>query len=105
MNQHIGDLVVSGEIEQSGQVTGTTYVRPGGRIIAHGQLLGGLVIEKGGAAILHGQCARNVVNRGNLLLFGQIAGKLIGSPPLNSLERGQIMDRDLKLPQGVEDRA
>ncbi|MER0239762.1 hypothetical protein [Fulvimarina sp. MAC8] len=105
MTQHIGDLVVSGEIEQSGQVTGTTYVRSGGRIVAHGQLLGGLVIEKGGAAILHGQSARNVVNHGHLLLFGQIAGQLIGSSPLNSLERGQIMGRDLELPAGMHQTA
>ncbi|MEN3793171.1 hypothetical protein [Fulvimarina sp. MAC3] len=105
MTQHIGDLVVTGEFQQAGQVTGTTYVRAGGRLVAHGQLVGGLVVDKGGNAVLHGQSARNVVNHGDLLLFGQISGRLLGSPPLNTLERGQIIGRDLKLPARADKSA
>jgi hypothetical protein len=96
--QHKGDLTVEGDHETSGQVTGTTYVRSGGRLIVHGQLAGGLIIEQGGIAVVHGQVARNVINHGALTLYGQVAGKIIGNPPLNSVGPNQIVGTDLEVP-------
>lgn len=96
--QHKGDLIVDGEQETTGQVTGTTYVRAGGRLIANGQLAGGLIIELGGTAIVHGQVARNVINNGTPTLHGQVAGKVIGNSPTNSVGPNQIVGDDLEVP-------
>jgi hypothetical protein len=98
--QHVGDLIVQGTQEVSGQVTGTTYVKPGARLVARGQLAGGLIIDAGGHAIVHGQVARNVVNRGSLTLLGQVTGQVVGNPPLNiaSLTSEQIIGVDLEVP-------
>ncbi|MCG7600077.1 hypothetical protein MHM84_09775 [Halomonas sp. McH1-25] len=43
--QHKGDLIITDQQHTSGQVTGTTYVKAGGTLVAHGQLAGGLIIE------------------------------------------------------------
>ncbi|RQH09593.1 hypothetical protein [Paraburkholderia dinghuensis] len=96
--QHKGDLIVDGDHETSGQVTGTTYVRSGGRLIANGQLAGGLIIEPGGIAVVHGQVARNVINHGTLTLYGQVAGKVIGHSPVNRVGPNQIVGNDLEVP-------
>lgn len=96
--QHVGDLIVIDTQETSGQVTGTTYVRAGGYLIAHGQLSGGLVIEAGGHAIVHGQVSRNVLNNGALELLGQVSGKVIGNPPINQVKPVQIVGIDLEVP-------
>jgi len=96
--QHLGDLIVDGEHETTGQVTGTTYVRSGGRLIARAQLAGGLIIDAGGVAIVHGQVARNVVNHGTLTLYGQVVGRLIGDTPVNSIGPDQILGDDLEVP-------
>ncbi|WP_374621426.1 hypothetical protein [Pandoraea sp.] len=96
--QHKGDLIVDGDHETRGQVTGTTYVRSGGRLIVNGQLAGGLIIEQGGAAVVHGQVARNVINNGTLTLYGQVAGKVIGHPPVNAVGPNQIVGTDLEVP-------
>lgn len=95
--QHIGDLVVTGYFEQHGQVTGTTIVKGGGELVCHGQLAGGLIIEEGGRAIVRGQVARNVINRGELHLYGQIAGRLIGRVT-NKIHADQIVGTDLEVP-------
>lgn len=96
--QHIGDLNVEGEREIRGQVTGTTYVRTGGKLVTHAQHSGGLIIEQGGVAILHGQSSRNVVNHGTLELHGQVSGQVIGYPPVNALRSDQIGGVDLPVP-------
>lgn len=96
--QHKGDLIVDGRYERWGQVTGTTYVRRGGELIAHGQLAGGLVIEPGGHAIVHGQVSRNVVNHGHLTLYDQVSSRIIGSPPVNPLGPDQIVGTNLEVP-------
>lgn len=96
--QHKGDLIVTDHQKTSGQVTGTTYVRAGGFLVAHGQLAGGLIIEAGGHAIVHGQVARNIVNHGTLELLGQVAGKVIGYPPTNPVKPEQIVGNDLEVP-------
>jgi hypothetical protein len=96
--QHIGDLNVEGEREIRGQVTGTTYVRAGGKLVSHAQHSGGLIIEQGGIAILHGQSSRNIVNQGTLELYGQVSGRVIGHQPLNALGPGQIAGVDLQVP-------
>lgn len=96
--QHKGDLIVTDHQKTSGQVTGTTYVRAGGFLVAHGQLAGGLIIEAGGHAIVHGQVARNVVNHGTLELLGQVAGKVIGNLPINPVKPEQIIGKDLEVP-------
>ncbi len=100
MSQHKGDLVVHHDKEISGQVTGTTFVQSGATLVAHGQLAGGLIIETGGRAIVHGQVARNVVNHGQLTVYGQISGPVIGNPPTNaaSLTSDQIVGSDLEVP-------
>lgn len=96
--QHVGDLIVTETQETSGQVTGTTYVRAGGILIAHGQLSGGLIIEAGGHAIVHGQVSRNVLNHGTLELLGQVSGKVIGNQPINPVKPVQIVGSDLEVP-------
>ena len=96
--QHLGDLLVDGRRETRGQVTGTTYVRSGGRLIAHGQLAGGLIIEPGGSAIIHGQVSRNVRNEGQLELYGQVVGRILGNPPTNQLGPDQLVGNDLPVP-------
>lgn len=96
--QHIGDLIVEGEREIAGQVTGTTYVRAGGKLVSHAQHSGGLIIEQGGAAILYGQSSRNVVNEGSFELYGQVSGRVIGRQPVNALDPNQIVGIDLPVP-------
>lgn len=98
MGRHVGDLVVTGDIEISGQVTGTTHVRAGGRLLAHGQLAGGLIIDQGGEAVTRGQVARNVVNNGRLTLLGQVAGRVVGNLPINAMGPNQIVGTDLEVP-------
>ena len=98
MGQHVGDLVVTGDYESTDQVTGTTYVRPGGRLIARGQLAGGLIIDAGGEAIVHGQVSRNLINNGRLELRGQVSGRVIGNPPINAVGPDQIVGADLEVP-------
>lgn len=96
--QHIGDLSVEGDCEIRGQVTGTTYVRAGGKLVSHAQHSGGLIIEPGGVAILHGQSSRNVVNQGTFELHGQVSGRVIGNLPVNALRPHQIVGVDLPVP-------
>lgn len=96
--QHVGDLIVSDNQETKGPVTGTTYVRSGGSLVAHGQLAGGLIVEAGGHAVVHGQVARNVVNHGTLELHGQVVGQLMGHPPVNQLRPNQVIGNDLEVP-------
>jgi hypothetical protein len=96
--QHIGDLIVDGEHETTAQVTGTTYVRSGGRLVVNGQLSGGLIIEPGGSAVVNGQVSRNVINHGTLALNGQVSGRVIGNPPINSTRPEQIVGMDLEVP-------
>jgi len=98
MQQHKGDLIVTDHQQTTGQITGTTYVKSGGFLIARGQLAGGLVIEAGGNAVVHGQVARNVVNHGTLELLGQVAGKVIGNQPINPVKPEQIVGKDLEVP-------
>lgn len=96
--QHLGDLIVTEHQKTTGQITGTTYVRSGGFLIAHGQLAGGLIIDEGGHAVVHGQVSRNVVNHGTLELLGQVSGKVIGNPPINQVKPVQIIGTDLEVP-------
>lgn len=96
--QHVGDLIVTDTQEITGQVTGTTYVRAGGVLIARGQLSGGLIIEADGHAIVHGQVFRNVLNHGKLELLGQVSGMVIGNPPINPVKPVQIIGTDLEVP-------
>jgi len=98
LTQHQGDLVVTAEYVSTGQVTGTTYVRTGGKLMAHGQLAGGLIIDEGGEAIVHGQVSRNVINHGRLTLLGQVSGRILGHPPLNVTGPNQIVGTDLEVP-------
>ena len=96
--QHIGDLIITGHQKTTGQMTGTTYVRSGGFLIAHGQLAGGLIVDEGGHAIVHGQVSRNVVNHGTLELLGHVSGKVIGNLPVNQIKPAQIVGTDLEVP-------
>ena len=96
--QHRGDITVSDKQEIRGQITGATYVKDGGLLIARGQLSGGLIIEEGGQAIVYGQVLRNVINNGKLTLHGQVCGKIIGKNPHNSIKPEQIIGKDLEAP-------
>ncbi|GEM_PF-1528288 len=96
--QHKGDLIVNDQRETTGQITGTTYVKAGGLLIAHGQLAGGLIIEEGGKAVVHGQVCRNILNHGTVELLGQVSGKVIGNAPVNQVKPGQIVGTDLQVP-------
>lgn len=96
--QHKGDLIVNDQRETTDQITGTTYVKAGGLLIAHGQLAGGLIIEEGGKAVVHGQVCRNILNHGTLELLGQVSGKVIGNAPVNQVKPGQIVGTDLQVP-------
>jgi hypothetical protein len=96
--QHIGDLIVDSEREISGQVTGTTYVRAGGKLLSHAQHSGGLIIEPGGVVVLYGQSSRNILNQGTLELYGQVSGQVIGHSPTNALQPDQIVGMDLPVP-------
>ena len=96
--QHKGELIVAGRREQHGQVTGTTYVRNGGMLIAHGQLAGGLIVEPGGTAIVHGQVSRNIINDGQLTIYGQVVGSILGNAPTNELKPNQVIGEDLPVP-------
>ena len=98
MTQHIGDLIVTGEMVLDGQVTGTTYVRDGGNLIVRGQLADGLIIDEGGEAYIHGQVSRNVINYGQLTLKGQVVGRIIGNQPVNTLGTNQVVGNDLEVP-------
>lgn len=96
--QHEGDLEITTFHEQIGQVTGLTVVKRGGHLVCHGQLAGGLIVEEGGKATIHGQVARNVLNRGELFLHGQITGRVIGNQPVNALGPNQIVGINLEVP-------
>lgn len=96
--QHHDDLEVDSAFEQNGQVLGTTYVRSSGVLTCFGQLVGGLVIDDGGRAIVHGQVPGNVINNGELELYGQIIGRLIGNLPKNSISSEQIIGSDSSSP-------
>lgn len=98
MTQHVGDLFVEVDQEVGGQVAGTTYVRAGATLIARGQLSGGLIIDRGGRAIVHGQVSRNVINDGELVLHGQVSGRIQGNPPTNELSPDQVVGNDLEVP-------
>ena len=98
--QHKSDLIVEDhrEVQAQTQVTGCTYVKAGGELIARGQLSGGLIIETGGSATVHGQVSRNVINHGRLVLLGQVSGRVIGTAPENSMGPDQIVGIDLEVP-------
>ena len=91
-------MIVNDQRETTGQITGTTYVKAGGLLIAHGQLAGGLIIEEGGKAVVHGQVCRNILNHGTVELLGQVSGKVIGNAPVNQVKPGQIVGTDLQVP-------
>lgn len=55
MDQHIGDLIVTGMTIIGSQVTGVTRVKPGGSLIASGSLAGGLKIDAGANAVVSGE--------------------------------------------------
>lgn len=96
--QHIGDLIITGEQATRVQVTGTTYVRAGGKLVAHGQLAGGLIVEAGGIAVVHGQVCRDIQNSGRLEVYGQVVGRILGKPPVNEIDRDQVVGNDLPMP-------
>ena len=96
--QHKGDLIVTGDLEQNGQVTGTTYVRSGGYLVSNDQLSGGLIVDDGGRTIINGQVSRNVVNNGKIWLYGQISGQCIGNQPENAVGLKQIVGIDSQVP-------
>lgn len=96
--KHPDDLEIDSAFEQNGQVLGTTFVRTNGVLTCFGQLVGGLVIDDGGRAIVHGQVSGNVINNGELELYGQIIGRLVGNLPKNSIDSEQIIGSDSKSP-------
>lgn len=96
--QHLGDLIVTGREEVSGQVTGTIYVRDGGDLILWGQASGGVIIDAGGTATIHGQSSRDVNNEGELTLYGQVSGRVLGNPPVNRLGPNQIVGIENPVP-------
>lgn len=78
MDQHIGDLIVTDVTIVSRHVTGLTHVKPGGNLIASGGLSGGLKIEAGANAVVSGEVGRNIHNEGNLVLSGNVLGRILG---------------------------
>jgi len=78
MSQHTGDLVVTNKMTIQNHVTGTTHVKPGAKLVSYGQLSGGLIIEAGAKAVVLAHVGRNILNDGNLVLNGRVAGKVLG---------------------------
>jgi uncharacterized protein (DUF342 family) len=78
MDQHIGDLIVTDVTIVNRHVTGLTHVKPGGNLIASGELSGGLKIESGANAVVSGLVGRNIHNEGNLVLSGNVLGRIMG---------------------------
>lgn len=96
--QHRGDLIVDSHRVQHGQVTGTAFVKSGAKLICHGQLAGGLIVEAGGYAVIHGQCCRDIQNDGELEVYGQVVGRILGNPPRNLLGPKQVIGDALPVP-------
>ena len=97
MGQHIGDLVVTKIVVASNTVTGVTHVKRGGKLVSSGSLLGGLVIEAGGTAVVSGKIGRNVVNNGNFVLSGQVAGQILGQAIVVMGPRAHVSGNDLPI--------
>lgn len=89
--QIVEDMIIAGRKDVTGQLVGVVRVLAGGYLVQHGQITGGLVIEEGGEAVVHGQIVNDVINHGTLTLLGQITGRLVGNPPINSVTREQIV--------------
>jgi hypothetical protein len=105
MGQHIGDLVVTKIVIASNTVTGVTRVKPGGKLVSSGKLLGGLVIEAGGNAVVSGKIDRNVVNDGNFVLNGQVAGRIVGQGIVVMGPGADVSGNDLPIEPGAENSA
>ncbi len=88
-------LIVDREFTFKGQIAGTTIVRRGGVLHCFGQLMGDLIIEEGGRAVLRGQALKNITNRGELILYGHVAGRVIGNAPQNPVGADQIAGREI----------
>jgi hypothetical protein len=97
MAQHIGDLVVTGKTVISNHVTGVTHVKRGGKLVSSGELLGGLVVEAGGSAAVSGRIGRNILNEGNLVLSGEVAGRILGTGPVVIGKQTRVGNADLPI--------
>ncbi|WFR95984.1 hypothetical protein [Rhizobium tumorigenes] len=97
MNQHTGDFVVTGNAVIRNEITGVTYVKPGGNLVSRGRLSGGLIVEAGGNAVISGEVGRNLLNEGNLVLNGHVAGKLIGNGAVVMQSGATVGGNDLPL--------
>ena len=105
MGQHIGDLVVTKIVVASNTVTGVTHVKRGGKLVSSGSLLGGLVIEAGGTAVVSGKRGRNVVNNGNFVLSGQVAGQILGQGIVVMGSHAHVSGNDLPIEPAASNSA
>ena len=105
MGQHIGDLVVTKIVIASNTVTGVTHVKRGGKLVSSGSLLGGLAIDAGGNAVVSGKISRNVVNDGNFVLNGQVAGRIVGQGLVVMGPSGHVSGDDLPIEPVAENSA
>jgi hypothetical protein len=71
-----GDLLVDDETHVGGMVTGTIRVVRGGALVLDGMCCRDLIIEPGGRAVVRGMVSHDVVNRGEIDVFGMILGEL-----------------------------
>lgn len=97
MDQHIGDLIVTDVTIVSSHVTGLTHVKPGGNLIASGWLSGGLKIEAGANAVVSGEVGRNIHNEGNLVLSGNVLGRILGPGSVTKSAEASVSGDDLPL--------
>lgn len=61
---HLGDLLLSHDVEFHGLVTGSVTVPPGKRLRLHGRIAGDLVVQANAYAAVYGSVTGAVLNQG-----------------------------------------
>ena len=71
-----GPVVFASDADFHGRVDGDAVVTEGVTVHFHGMMTGDLTIESGATVELRGRVHGSVVNKGRLIIYGQVAGSV-----------------------------
>lgn len=75
-----GPLTISDDYALRGMVSGDLVVERGGHLRLFGMVTGTLRIADGGSAVIRGMVSKDVLNAGQLEVYGMVIGRLDSTP-------------------------